>query len=33
VVLVRAAGIDVDLERRDLGPPKLVLDLPVWLVD
>jgi hypothetical protein len=20
------------LERRDLGPPKLVLDLPVWLV-
>ena len=32
VVLVRAAGLDVGLERQDLGPPQLVLELPEWLV-
>jgi hypothetical protein len=29
VVLVRAAGLDVDLERQDLGPPQLVLFDPI----
>ena len=33
VVLVRAAGLDVGLEQQDLGPPRLVLELPEWLVD
>jgi hypothetical protein len=28
VVLVRAAGLDVGLERQDLGPPQLVLFEP-----
>jgi hypothetical protein len=30
VVLVRAAGLDVGLERQDLGPPQLVLSDPGW---